>query len=96
MEWLKENYQLLLPLITFLAGWLLPNSLIFAFGKKTGKNIPKELRKLLAEKLDALEQGLLNADVEGNKEIVDNTKVQELIKGTKIDLGINGVEMKKK
>jgi hypothetical protein len=96
MDWLKENYQLLLPLITFLTGWLLPNSLIFAFGKKTGKNIPKELRKLIAEKLDALERGLLDADVEGNKEVVDNNKVQELIKGTKIDLGLDGVEIKKK
>lgn len=89
MEWLKENWVILIPLISFLVGWIFPNPKIFAFGRKIGKDIPKPLRKLIAEKLDALEQGLLNADV-------DNNKVQELIKGTKIDLGINGVEMKKK
>jgi hypothetical protein len=88
MEWLKENWIILIPLITFIIGWLFPNPKITEFGQKIGKDIPQPIRELIAEKLDALEQGLLNADVDGNKEIVDNNTVKEIVKGTKIDLGL--------
>lgn len=96
MEWLKENWTILIPLITFIIGWIFPNPAIFAFGKKIGKDIPEPIKKLIAEKLDALEQGLLDAEVEGNKEITDNNTIKEIVKGTKIDLGLDGVEIKKK
>ena len=89
MEFLQENWGTLTPLVVFLVGWLLPNPKITGFGKEVGKKIPKSIRKLIAEKLDAFEQGLLDSEVEGNKDLTHNDTVRKLARGVKIDLGLD-------
>ena len=89
MDFLQENWQTLLPLVTFVIGWLLPNAKIRLFGEKVGEKIPTSLRKVIADKLDAFEKGLLDADVDGNKEVTHNDTIKSLARGIKIDLGLD-------
>ncbi len=52
--------------------------------RKATENTPEEYKKIFIEILDAVKQGLIDADYEGDKNLVSNDKVEEIFK--KIDL----------
>ena len=88
LDFIKENFNLIAPLIVFVTGWLLPAPKFFEFGKKVAKKMPPSLAKLIAERLDALEKGLLEHEVKGNKDLVDNESIKNELKRVRLDLGL--------
>lgn len=84
----KEHQEIILTGITFLIAWLLPNPKIKWLGKKTGEKIPKKLAMTIKEKLDAFEEGLIEENVNGNKDIISNEQLKEKSNKLKLDLGL--------
>lgn len=84
----KEHQEIILTGITFLIAWLLPNPKIKWLGKKTGEKIPKKLAMTIKEKLDAFEEGLIEENINGNKDIISNEQLKEKSNKLKLDLGL--------
>lgn len=75
--------------LAFLIGALLPNKKVNLFGKKIGEKLPKQFSKVVADKLDSLEQGLRGIEFEGDKNIVSNQQVTDEINKVRVDLGLD-------
>ncbi|WP_319372161.1 hypothetical protein [uncultured Ilyobacter sp.] len=88
LDFLSGNAALLWPLAVFLVGWILPVPKFLALGRKAAETIPPSLAKLIAERLKAFERGLLNSDVDGDINLVDNETVKNELKKVKLDLGL--------
>lgn len=88
LDFIGGNASLLWPLAVFLAGWILPVPKFLALGMKAAETIPPSLAKLIAERLKAFERGLLNSDVNGDINLVDNETVKNELKKVKLDLGL--------
>lgn len=88
LDFLKENSNLILPLVVFLFGWILPVPRFKLFGKQVGDQLPPKVRKMLAERLKAFQRGLEEADVKGDTNLVDNETVKNEMKKMKLDLGL--------
>ncbi len=96
MDFIKDNIAVILPLLVFLIGWLLPAPRFFELGQKTGEKIPESLAKLIAERLEAFRNGLIEQDWRGDKTLISNTQFSKATDKLKIDLGLDGLEIKKK
>lgn len=83
-----SNAALLWPLGIFLIGWLLPTPKFKKLGEKAGESLPPKLRKLIAERIDAFEKGLLQEQVEGDCNLIDNSQLSQSVKDLKVDLGL--------
>ena len=79
---------LIVPLVVFLAGWLLPAPKFFSLGKKAGEKIPTKIAKLIVERLDAFEAGLLKKEFHNDYSVVSNTQIVEEVRKVKVDLGL--------
>lgn len=88
LDFFKENFNLIIPLIVFLVGWILPVPKFFLLGQRAAETIPPALAKLIAERLRAFERGLLEANVKGDISLVDNNTVKKELKKVKLDLGL--------
>ncbi len=88
LDFLSKNFNLILPLIVFLVGWVLPVPKFFSLGRKAADTIPPALAKIIAERLRAFERGLLESKVDGNKDLVHNNTVKEELRSVKLDLGL--------
>lgn len=88
-DFLINNYGILIPLATGLIGYLIPNDTLYNIGFKTRKRWPKDLRKLLSDKMSSLAKGIYEADYRGDKNLVDNGTVKKIINKTEIDLGLD-------
>lgn len=88
LEFFNQYSALVIPLVIFLVGWLLPAPKFFELGEKVAETIPPKLAELIAERLKAFERGLLEEEFQGNKSIISNLQVKEKMKGLKIDLGL--------
>ncbi|GLI54766.1 hypothetical protein PM10SUCC1_02810 [Propionigenium maris DSM 9537] len=87
-DFVKENLNLILPLATFLAGWILPVPLFLKLGESVSESIPPALAKILSDRLKAFERGLMMADFRGDTNLVDNDTVKNELKKVKLDLGL--------
>ncbi len=85
---IKENLNLILPLATFLIGWLLPVPLFLRIGKSVSETIPPSLAKILSDRLNAFEKGLMMANVKGDINLVDNDTVKRKMQKVRLDLGL--------
>lgn len=84
----KENKEIIITGSTFLVAWLLPNPKLKWLGQKAGEKIPKKVAKLIKEKLDAFEEGLITDSVNGNSNLISNEQLKENKKKLEIDLGL--------
>ncbi|WP_047396252.1 hypothetical protein [Cetobacterium sp. ZOR0034] len=87
-EFLITNQGILIPLGTLLVGYFIPNDTLYNIGFKTRKRIPKDLRKLISDKISYLAKGIYEADYRGDKNLIDNNTVKKIIDKTEIDLGL--------
>lgn len=85
--WVKYG-TLITPLAVFLVGWLLPVPKFLALGRKAAEAIPPTLAKIIAERLKAFERGLLESDVNGDANLIDNDTVKKELNKVKLDLGL--------
>ena len=88
IEFLSGNATLLWPLGIFLVGWILPVPKFMLLGEKAGEHIPADVKKLLNDRIDAFQEGLLNENFRGDKTIVSNEQVFEAVQKVKLDLGL--------
>lgn len=88
MDFIKENAHYAIPVVIFLVGWLLPPLKFNALGKIARDKIGNDMSNLIAKRLDALEKGLLDLDVDGNSNLVSNDDISKELKKVKIDLGL--------
>lgn len=88
-DFLINNQGILIPLVTLLVGYFIPNDTLYNIGFKTRKRWPKDLRKLVSNKISCLAKGIYESDYRGNKNLVDNDTVKKIINKTEIDLGLD-------
>jgi hypothetical protein len=88
MEYVSKYGVLLLPILGFLIGKYLPTAQFNSLGKKVHDKIPESVAKLIAERLDAFEQGLLDQDFRGDKTLIGNSQLTNGVKSLKTDLGL--------
>lgn len=88
-DFLITNQGILIPLATLLVGYFIPNDTLYNIGFKTRKRWPKDLRKLVSDKMSSLAKGIYEADYRGDKNLVDNSTVKNIINKTEIDLGLD-------
>ena len=88
LELFSGNAVLLWPLVIFLAGWLLPIPKCRALGERTGETLPPKLRKIIAKRIDAFEKGLLQEQVGGDHNLINNLQLSKSVEGLKVDLGL--------
>lgn len=88
LDFLKEHFSSIWPFALLLIGWVLPTPKFKLFGKQIGEQIPPKLAKMIAERLRALESGLLAANFKGDINLVDNDTIKNELKKTKLDLDL--------
>jgi len=88
LDFLKDNIGVITPVIVFLVGWLLPPLRFNTIGLKLRNNVGKDIAKVAAERLDALEKGLLGQDVNGNSDLISNDQLKVEVNKMRIDLGL--------
>lgn len=88
MEFLSKYWVMLSPVITLIIGILIPKQKVFSFIKKISSKLPWKSKKLLAEYLNAIEQGLVNDSYNGDYSIISNDQVSEAIGKARTDLGL--------
>jgi hypothetical protein len=92
---LSGNLELIAPIVLFILGIFIPKEKVFSLGKVAGQKLPKSVTIKMAEYLDSIEQGLLEATHNGDKAIVSNNQVSDAVKKVKIDLGLEESVSKK-
>lgn len=70
-------------------GLILPLPKIHLLGKTVGAKMPVKARKQLADMLDAFEQGLLQEEFEGDKNLISNKQLSEKTDKLRVDLGLD-------
>ena len=88
IEFMSKYGTLIAPVMVFLIGWLLPTPKFASLGKKTGEHIPDNIKKLINERIDAFQEGLVNDDFRGDKTILGNSQLVNGVKTLKVDLGL--------
>lgn len=88
INFIRENSEILLGLLIFLAGWILPVPRFKNLGQQVGEQLPPKLVKLISERLRAFEHGLILSDVKGDTNLVDNETIKNELKKVKLDLGL--------
>lgn len=83
-----EHKELIIAGECSLVCWLLPNPKLTWLGKKASSKIPPKVAKIIKEKLDAFEEGLIACEFDGNKNIIHNDQIKEKTEKLKIDLGL--------
>lgn len=83
-----EHKEIIITIGCSLTAWLLPNPKLTWLGKKAGSKIPPKVAKMIKEKLDAFEEGLIIENVNGNSDLISNTQLKEKKKDLEIDLGL--------
>jgi hypothetical protein len=89
LEFMMGHSELLFMVVGALIGLFLPIPSFEVFGVKIGGKIPSNIKKLLNERIDAFQDGLLKVNYGGDKNIVSNLQLEEETNKLKIDLGLD-------
>ncbi|SKA13915.1 hypothetical protein SAMN02745174_02650 [Cetobacterium ceti] len=89
LNFAKEHQEIIATGVTFLIAWLLPNPKIKWIGKQAGAKIPPKLAKVINEKIDSFQEGLMECEVDGDKNITNNIQIKEKTEKLKLDLGLD-------
>ena len=88
INFVKGNPQIFWGLLIFLFSWILPVPRFKKFGEQVGEQLSPKLVKLISERLKAFERGLMETNVNGDINLVDNETVKNEMKKVKLGLGL--------
>lgn len=88
-KFILEHKDILLLGLGAIIGVILPKAKTHLLGRKVGQKIPKKIAIMIADQIDAFEQGLRNKEYQGNKDIVSNQQIGQSTHKLKVDLGLD-------
>ncbi len=91
MKNLFASWQLFMPLLAFLIGWILPNEKVCELFRKLGVKMPKSMREIVAAR-----QGLLGVHYSGDSNSAGNNDIENTFDKLEVDLGLGELKYKKR
>ncbi|SJZ99971.1 hypothetical protein SAMN02745174_02226 [Cetobacterium ceti] len=89
LKFTQEHQEIIITAGGFILGLFFTKIKARVWGQKVALKLPRKAAIELANYLDAFKQGLLDASVNGNKNIASNDQVTEGFKKLEVNLGLD-------